>query len=149
MSPLTPEQRKERARLAANAMWERRRAAQAQVATTVTANPEFSWDTSPIDDCLQLLGDLRAECERVGAILQQRISQVKSTDVKCGSCDNRIDVQAGRFAAQTSVISPLTNLIETTYYCSGSCYNAGIRTRRLSSIPAEVPSPPPKLAETG
>ena len=105
---LTPEQRVERARLAASTRW----------------NKRFDWEMAPLDECKTMLADLRSEAERGGLILQRRMSVERVTDANCynPTCNKPIDIASGRFAGSRSRINNDTGLMETAYACSAACF---------------------------
>lgn len=141
MTPLTlnADQRRERAKIAAAARWGSR----------------FNWDDCDIKDGLEHLAKLRAESERGGLILQQRLSSQQIRYVECYNPDcwqkgadgkvveprkrTVIDVSGGRFAGYRTRNNPETGLQESAYACSSACYlYLGSHFTHFSASPRDV-----------
>lgn len=116
---MTEEQRIERAKLAADARW----------------NRKFDWDKTPMDKCKDKLAELRAEAERGALVLQKRMSSECITQATCynPACKHGpevdgartpmvIDITGGRFVGCKTRMNPDTGLMETAYACSEGCY---------------------------
>lgn len=124
--PMTPEQRKDRARKAAEARW----------------SQNLDWNTCPVDEGLEHLAVLRLEAEKGGIILQERLSNNRVEKVECynpdcftnpetgqrckvevaGAKRTIIDVGSARFAGYRTRHNPDTGVVETAYACSAACY---------------------------
>lgn len=81
----------------------------------------YPWDSSPLDDALAYLAEIRAECEHGGLILQRRVSELKVEKVKCFGCSNMIDISQGRWATMRTRNNFETGLSESAYACSAAC----------------------------
>lgn len=136
---LNADQRKERAKAAAEARWGSR----------------YPWDSAPVDEALDFLAKIRSEGERGGLILQQRLSGQTVRFVECynPACFKKgadgkvlepkqrtvIDVSNGRFAGYRTRNNPETGLQESAYACSAACYlYLGSHFTHFSASPRDV-----------
>ena len=101
----TPEGRSERARLAVEARWSR----------------EEYWTEAPLDEVVAGLALLRRQVERVGELVQQRLS-IQASIVPCYICDVPINIVDGKYAGSIDRHNPETMLIERAHACSIGCF---------------------------
>lgn len=127
---LNAEQRRDRAKLAADRRWkaEEKLKAQAQ-------HPEsFDWENAPMEDAEKFLAHLRAEAERASGILQRRASSIRLAEVNCIVCNALI--QPGRWAMQKQRKNPATGLYYNIFYCTQRCVALeNLEKQKVNSIP--------------
>lgn len=104
---------------------------------------KYPWDTSDLDEALQYLAEIRAECEKGGIALQKRVSELRIERVKCFSCDNIIDISAGRWAGMRTRNNFETGVPESAYACSGACM---LKVNREFTHPFHIRKP---VGDTG
>lgn len=122
--PLTEAQRIERAKHAIESRWAK----------------HYPWDSADIDDSLSYLAELRAEVEKGGITLQNRISVLKVEKVKCYGCEKVIELGSGHnFVGMRTRNNFDTGIPESAYACCQRCY---IKLQREY----EHPTLQPKLA---
>ena len=105
-APLTPEERAERARLAAKARWAK----------------QFDWETCSMPEGLAKLAELRAETEKGALVMERRSTELRVNVAKCYECGKDIDIGAGRFAGSRTRKNPENGQDETAYACCAACF---------------------------
>lgn len=91
-------------------------------AAAARAAKKYDWEAANLDEALAYLAEIRAECERGGLILQNRVSQLRIETVKCFSCENIINISEGRYAGMRTRSNFETGIPESAYACSAACY---------------------------
>src|SRR5208282_1007963 len=83
----------------------------------------YDWEFGDLDTALEYLAELRVEVEKGGTVLQNRISTLKVTKVKCYGCENMIDLTVSKgFVGMRTRNNFDTGVPESAYACSQKCW---------------------------
>lgn len=118
MTPLTPEQRVERAKNAVAARWSK-----------------CDWAKMNLDDAIAGLAELREEYERAAHAVQQRM--VQPAILHCFICKR--EIPNGKWTQNIVYRDKVDQLIKTIYFCSARCissYNKLEQAKRFPDAPA-------------
>ena len=128
---LGPEPKLDRRLAAHSSLSAEQRSERAQKAALAKADSKFDWLDCSLEEGLQHLAELRAEADKGGQLLQQRMDADRVSSVQCSNpnCTNGenggpkvIDVGSGRFAGMKTINAAATGKPKTAYACSAGCW---------------------------